>query len=194
MSRASAASRVIRQKPIETRTIQFGRQPEEHVTMSNISLAALLAVAAIGCSDADDDTIGQGQPSGFCPAEEAVCTGDTICGDDGCEQAFDRDYRVRLSLHRLGKGFCPAQDECPPPPPPPNSYVAVYFNEQAVPIIESSDPQVAQIRIRKGNSIGVDFGESDCALELTADRLRGGGVACSRTGLSAYLSLAAMPL
>jgi hypothetical protein len=110
---------------------------------------------------------------------------------EGCQPAFDRDYQVRLSIFRRGKGFevCVDPDDCPLP------YVAVYFDGTDDPILESTGPgRVAQVKVTKGSSLGVDLLNDDCALELTADRLRAGGVTCSSQTWSAHLSMVAMPL
>lgn len=158
---------------------------------SNIHLSALLALAlaATACSDAeapDDD--GGIVPSSICVPARAICAGDTICGDVGCEPAFDRDYEVRLSLSLPGKPLDKCLDgDCPLPT------VAVYYSERSSPIIEAGTPQVAEIHVIEGSSLIVDFGDDACEVELSADRLRGGQAGCSRNGVSAHLQLVAQP-
>jgi hypothetical protein len=156
------------------------------VTFSKTYLSALLVIAALGCSDAGDDDGDDGED----PICQPECVGDEICTSEGCEPAFERDYQIRLFLSRIGEGFevCPNPNDCWLP------YVAVYFNGQEGPILESTRTRLAQIRVNKGSSLGVDFQGDYCTLELTADRLRAGNVTCSSPRVSARLSMVAMPL
>lgn len=159
---------------------------------SNIYLSALLALAmaAIGCSDAEEPP-GPGPQPRICPPARAFCTGDTVCGDTGCEPAFDRDYKVHLSLYMAGQGFnrCRVDRDCVLP------VVAVYYSELSSPIIETRDEQqTTEIHVIEGSSLIVDFGHSDCAVDLSADRLRGGYATCSGNGVTASLSFAAQPM
>jgi len=155
---------------------------EEHVAFTKIYLSALLAIAALGCTDDGDDV-----PEPSCQPE---CVGDDICTEGGCEPAFERDYRARLTLSRYGQGFevCRVTGECQLP------YVAVYLSGKDAPILESTGPASTEIGVTKGSSLGIDFPTERCDLELTAARLRAGSLTCGTVGVLARVSMDPMPL
>lgn len=143
--------------------------------VNNIVLAAVLASSASGCTDEE-------QPPEVCDAE---CVGDTICADGMCQEAFPRRYEVQLTPYRIGVGFC-ADCEAPP--------MTVYFSGLEDPIMNEIDPRVVEIDVEKGSSLIVDFESEQCALELTAARLRSGRATCTSATAGAILWLTAMPL
>jgi hypothetical protein len=169
-----------------------GRRLEDPVTLRNILFSALVVVFAPGCSaDEGDITTGTGS-NPVCATAEAVCTGDAICGETGCEPAFDRPYQVRVASVRWpGKrdGECPDDRYCVFPG------VTVYFTERDAAILDFPDgPGVAEIVVTAGSSLIVELRNTDCLIELTADRLRDGAVGCRSGSTSATLSLVAKPL
>lgn len=153
----------------------------------NILLSAVLVFQASGCSE-EDPNVGTGGGNPICEPERSVCMEDTICGESGCEPAYDREYQVRLTAFVSGRGFeqCPGNEGCPPP------YVAVYYSDLDDPILDTNN-RVNQIRVKEETSLIVDLGESNCMIDLTSERLRSGHVTCARYGPSAYVSLIAMP-
>jgi hypothetical protein len=72
--------------------------------------------------------------------------------------------------------------------------MTVYFSEIAEPIMNQIDPRHAEIDVEKGSSLIVDFESEQCAIELTAERLRSGSAVCTSANAMAVLSLNAMPL
>ena len=160
--------------------------------MRNILFSALLVVFAPGCSADEGGVTPTSGTNPVCAAAGAVCTGDTICGDTGCEPAFDRTYQVRVtSVWTPGKrdGECPDDRNCVFPG------LTVYFSERDAPILDLPDgPGVAEIFVTAGSSLIVELRDTDCLIELTADRLRAGKVGCSSSSMSAMLSLVAKPL
>ncbi|HKE14739.1 MAG TPA: hypothetical protein VKB80_07740 [Kofleriaceae bacterium] len=190
MSRSRAPSRVNRTGGRSISEHIDRAHEEEHVTFIKIYLSALLAIAALGCTDDGDETDGGlVVPPPSCQPE---CVGDDICTEEGCQPAFDRDYQVRLATYGGGAGVasCPVTDDCGRRPP----YVAVYFSEQAGPILESTKARVAEITVTRGSSLGVHVGNVHCDMELTAARLRAGSLTCSTSGISARVSMVPMPL
>jgi hypothetical protein len=163
------------------------------VISRNIPFAVLLALAAGACGE--DDGAGDPPPpevESACWAAQALCTGDTICGEAACERAFDRAYQVRVTSTRSpGKrdGECPDDRNCAPPT------VTVHFSERDEPILRAPDgPAVAAIVVTEGSSLIVEIRESVCMIDLTPDRLRSGQVDCGRGAMSATLSVLAMQL
>lgn len=134
----------------------------------------------------------QPQPEPVCLAARAVCAADTICGETGCERAFDRPYQVRVtSVSAPGKrdGECPDARHCLAPG------VAVYFSDPDEPILVApGTPAVAEIVVTDGSSLVIEIRRRDCAVELTTAVLRSGVVECRTGATSATLSLVAMPL
>jgi hypothetical protein len=161
------------------------------VTLRNILFSALLVVSAPGCADEGGVTTTP-VTNPVCAATGASCTGDTICGETDCEPAFDRTYEVRVaSVWTPGKkgGECPDDRNCVFPG------LTVYFSERDAAILDFPDgPGVAEIVVTAGSSLIVELRNTDCLIELTADRLRDGTVDCRSGSMSAKLSLVAKPL
>jgi len=157
----------------------------------NLFFSALLALSAPGCAGEGDDADLPQQES-VCRGTQSVCTASTICGETGCERAFDRTYEVRLeSVRPPGKrdGECPDARNCLSP------RVTVYFSERDEPILGPPDaPRVAGIVVTEGSSLIVEVGVTDCMIELTPARLDSGEADCRNGTMSATLSLVAMPL
>jgi hypothetical protein len=162
------------------------------VTLRNILFSALAVLFASGCSADEGGIIPLPGPNPVCAAAGAICTGDTICGETGCEPAFDRTYEVRVaSVWTPGKRFgeCPHDRNCLFPG------LTVHFSERDAPILDLPDgPRVAEIFVTADSSLIVEPRGTDCLIELTADRLRDGKVVCSGYSMSATLSLVAKPL
>lgn len=162
------------------------------MTLRNIHFSALLLVFAPGCSADEGGVAPTLGTNPVCAAAGAICTGDTICGETGCEPAFDRTYQVRVaSVWTPGKrdGECPDDRNCVFPG------LTVYFSELDAPILDLQDgPGRAEIFVTAGSFLIFDLRFTDCLVELTADRLRDGQVGCSNSSMSATLSLAAKPL
>jgi hypothetical protein len=72
--------------------------------------------------------------------------------------------------------------------------MTVYFSGLEDPIMNEIDPRVVEIDVEKGSSLIVDFESEQCALELTAARLRSGRATCTSATAGAILWLTAMPL
>jgi hypothetical protein len=160
------------------------------VISRNILFSALLVISAHGCNTEEGGvipTLGT-ETNPVCPAAGASCTGDTMCGETGCQPAFDRNYQVRIAwVHTPGKrdGECPDDKSCAFPG------LTVYFSERDAPILDPPDgPWMAEIFVTKGSSLIVELRHMDCLIELTPDRLRDGKVGCSGPSMSVMLSLA----
>jgi hypothetical protein len=161
------------------------------VSMRDISLLILCAAMAfaLGCADADDE--GGVAESAICQPARSACTGDTICGDTGCEPAFDRSYEVRVvGVWMSGKGFerCVEDPACNRTDV---SNVTVYFSDSDDPII-SGDTAPAEILVGDGSYLVVEIGEANCKIDLTAERLRSGRASCGDQTRSALLTLHAL--
>lgn len=147
--------------------------------VNNIVLAAVLALSASGCNE-------EGPEPSICEERGMECAGDTICGEAECEPAFDRAYKVHVTAYRVGVGLpCAVTLDCPIGP--------VTVSYSAEPITEVI-PQDAEIDVRSGSSLIVDFESSQCAVELTAERLRNGFVVCHGTDVGVTMVLDPMPL
>lgn len=149
--------------------------------VSNIVLAAVLALSAFGCSE-------EGPELSICEEKGMECAGDTICGETDCEPAFDRGYMVHVTQHRIGGGgFCSPGSDCALAP------VTVYYN--AAPIMQVVDSQVVEVDdVAGGSSLIFDFESEQCAIELTAERLRAGHAVCNATNAGVTMVLDPMPL
>ncbi len=162
------------------------------MTLRNILFSALLVISAPGCSADEGGVTTITGPNPVCAAAGTICTGDSICGETGCEPAFDRTFQVRVeSVWTPGKrdGECPDDRNCEFPG------VTVYFTERDAPILDLPDGlRAAEIFVTAGSSLIVELRGTDCLIELTADRLRDGQVGCSSSSMSAILSLVAKPL
>jgi hypothetical protein len=162
------------------------------VTLRNILFSTLLVVSAPGCSADEGRITPTSGTNPVCAAAGAICTDDTICGETGCEPGIDRTYRVRVaSVWMAGKksGECPDDRNCV------FRGLTVYFSERDAAILDLPDgPAVADIFVTAGSSLIVELRDTDCLIELTADRLRDGKVGCSSPSMSATLSLVAQPL
>lgn len=147
--------------------------------VNNIVLAAVLALSASGCGE-------EGPEPSICEERGMECTGDTICGETECEPAFDRAYKVHVRQYRIGVGLpCATTLDCPIEP------VTVSYNAEPITAVI---PQGAEIDVRSGSSLVVDFESEQCAVELTAERLRTGFVVCHGTDVGVTMVLDPMPL
>jgi hypothetical protein len=159
-----------------------------------LAVLALLALGAHACfaDDRDADALSPEGAESACRTAQALCAGDTICGETHCERAFDRAYQVRVTSARApGKrdGECPDDRTCAPP------RVTVYFSERDDPILGAPDgPTAAEIVVTDGSSLIVEIRGGVCTIDLTPGSLRGGEVGCRHGSMSAKLSLVAMPL
>ena len=156
---------------------------------ARITILFLLVVFAQGCTDGADDPAPETEI--LCRPTQSVCLADTICGQSGCEPAFDRTYRVRVSALRAPAkrdGECPDDRSCVAP------RAIVYFSELDEPILRApGSPSVAEIVVTEGSSLVVDVRSGDCAVALTPADLRSGEVECRDGSVFASLSLTALP-
>ena len=145
----------------------------------SIVLATAFVLSALGCSE-------EGPEPSICEERGMECAGDTICGEAECEPAFDRAYKVHVTAYRIGVGLpCAATPDCPLGP------VTVSYNAEPVTQLIAQD---AEIDVRSGSSLIVDFESEQCAVELTAERLRNGFVVCHGTDVGVTMALDPMPL
>ncbi len=145
---------------------------------SNIILAAVLATTAFGCNDEGGDS-----PQSTCEEKGMECTGDQVCGDEECEQAFDRPYMLHVNPYKTGSGVC---QSCPISP------VTVSFNADW--IMTTVDAQEAELEnVTAGASLIVNFASEQCSVELTAERLRTGHVKCNSSDMAVSMRLDPMP-
>jgi hypothetical protein len=150
------------------------------VRVKNIVLAAAVGLSASGCSE-------EGPEPSICEERGMECTGDTVCGATECERAFDRAYEIEVTSHRIGVGLCQQGADCPLAP------VTVYYNSE--PIMRVVDSQVAEIDdVTAGSSLIFDFESDQCAVDLTAERLRIGHSSCNGSEAGVTMTLDPMPL
>jgi hypothetical protein len=156
------------------------------VTLRNISMALLLCFSTLGCTSEGDDGGGD-----ECDLLQIQCTGNTICEEGACEQAFPRSYEVGLSVVRNPEQ-CPGGSLDNPNCLHPRA--TVYFSKNADPILgEPDSPDVAEIDVNEENHLRVELGDHGCLIELTPERLRSGSAECIGYWATAQLSLAMMP-
>jgi hypothetical protein len=164
---------------------------EDNVKTTNLLLAAIVAVSASGCSeemDTDDGGDDGVLPSELCPDRRQICAGDTICTGTQCEDAFDRDYVVRMSLTFPGGKVDPCPDGfCRYPA------VKVYYSELDSPILSGSDRWTAKIHAIEGSSLIVEVNDDACTIDVTAERLRRGIGTCAAGGVGVALTLDLAP-
>ena len=161
------------------------------MTARTLLLSALAVLSIHGCTDDDIDQPSS-EPEIMCRATQSLCLANTICGETGCEPAFDRAYQVRVAAVRApGKrdGECPDDRHCVTPT------ATVYFSEIDEPVLGApGTPTVAEIVVTEGSSLVVHVRGRECEIPLTASGLRSGEVECREGATSAALSLVAMPL
>jgi hypothetical protein len=149
-----------------------------------------MAFSLLGCAGVDDEG-GGAAASAICAPAQSECTGDTICGQAGCEPAFDRRYQVRVAgVWLSGKGF----DRCLENVNCSRADVTVYFSDADAPIIGSgSAPPVAEILISQGSYLLIEMGDADCIIDLTAERLRSRSARCGDQTRAALVTLHPLP-
>ncbi len=118
------------------------------------------------------------------------CLGDTICGQDHCEPAFNRPYQVQLSSVWVKSSkqleLCDREPGCSLP-----AGLAVYFSNQADPILvaESLYSSPAQIMVTEDSYLVVDLGDASCVVDLTAEALDSGEVGCASSSMRVSLAI-----
>ncbi len=154
--------------------------------LNNIVLAAVFAFSVFGCSDEEEPP---GTTGEMCSQLDVECTGDTICGETDCEDAFPREYRARLNVHSLTPDRkCELHADCPRLP------VMVYQDDLAHPILDNRKPGIAHIDLVAGSSLIIAIDDEACTVPMTAALMRSGPAWCSGDGLTASVSLFPMPL
>jgi hypothetical protein len=158
-----------------------------------LSMSMFLALSVAGCAAGDQDG---GQPAAeikVCEVEGGPCLGDTICGQDHCEPAFNRTYLVRVASVWFSSTkqleLCDQDPRCDLP-----RGLAVYFSNLPDPILaaDSQYSTPAQIVVSEDSQLVVDLGDTSCVIDLTPDILDGGQVGCG--GAGARVTLAINPL
>lgn len=155
-----------------------------------IPMSMFLALSITGCAAEDGGLEPETAEPEVCQATGAPCGDDSICGDDSCEPAFDRAYRVGVKTLWVSNTkqleLCDEDPSC-------GAFAAVdvYFSELADPILFdatlASPP--AQIVITEGSYLVVDLGQTSCVIDLTAPLLSGQRASCAGSGTSVSLSL-----
>lgn len=154
----------------------------------NSIMAAVIATSALGCGD---QTVPSAYPSApdICSELGMECTGDMICGETACEEAFPRQYRARLSVYSPTPARkCEELFDCPVPP------VKVYDDDRAEPILDSWEPGAASIELDADSSLVIEIDGEACMVPMTAELLRSAPASCTKHAVTARVSLSPMPL
>lgn len=155
------------------------------------SMSLFIALSIAGCAAGDEDTLEPQPEADTCQATGAPCPDDTICGQDSCEPAFDRDYQVGVAA--IWVTSTKRLDQCDGDPLCAVPSLAVYFSELDDPILVSPEPEEsAEIMVHRGSSLIIDLGDQTCLVDLTAERLNAGFASCKGPGSSVTLSLDAI--
>jgi hypothetical protein len=156
---------------------------------------SLVALSIAGCAAGDQDGV-QTQPAAeikVCEGIGVPCLGDTICGQDHCEPAFDRVYQVGVRSMWIAStrllDVCDRDPDCAMPP-----RLEVFFSNLADPILvaQSSYASPAQIMVTGDSYLVVALGETSCVIDLSAEVLDRGEVTCDGPNASVSLAIDAL--
>lgn len=158
-----------------------------------MTTSMFLALSMAGCAAGDDGGQAPLPEPEVCEATGEACQGDTICGPESCEPAFDRTYQVAVASLWFSNSkqllLCDSDPSCSF-----ESNVAVYFSELDDPILADASPasEAAAIQVPRGGYLVVDLGDASCIIDLTVDVLASGRATCAGKVSSIALSIDAL--
>ena len=159
-----------------------------------LSMTMSLALSIAACAAGEEDGVQPTTNIEVCEATGSPCLGDTICGQDHCEPAFNRVYKIGVrsmwfpSTRQLE--LCDQDPGCDLP-----RGMSVFFSDLADPILvaESVLPtSSAQIVVTEDSYLVVDLGDASCVVDLTAEALDSGKIGCATPSMRVSLSIDAM--
>ena len=161
--------------------------------LHTLSMTVSLALSIAGCAAGGQDGVQPTAEIKLCEVEGGPCLGDTICGQDHCEPAFNRTYQIGLRSFWVASSkqleLCDRDPGCTLP-----AGLSVYFSNQADPILAAASVYAnpAQIVVTEDSYLVVDLGDTSCVIDLTAEQLDSGEAGCA--GPNERISLSIDPL
>ena len=146
-----------------------------NTTILSAVVLCLVPLAACGETDPDDPE------TAFCAVAESVCSGDTICGVAGCENAFDRTYLVAVDNYTPAGTKSPDicdDASCDLP------RIVLYADASPQPI-NGDGERDAELFVSAGSTLALEVFTRNptvpaisCGIDLDTDLLRRGYFAC----------------